>query len=226
KRRPAAQRALGEVVAAARATGPGVVAGGSRGHRGEHDRLEAVELGEGSRSALLGEEERGAALGVAHRGQGTVDAVVLTQVVDHGQAVVGEAVPVEVVADRRHRLAMTTQIRGVGVVAVGEVPGERTPDRSAEPGGVGQEEGRAVAAEVVEGHVDAAGRSDELHPPILAAAQPINPHAGSRRRSARSWKIRSMVAASRRWWPSRSTSARRSTGTMVTSWWWCGPTVD
>ncbi len=113
---------------------------------GVDDGLEAVQSGEGARASLLGEEQRGAPARMpepvgAHE----------PEVVDNGEHVEGEAVPVEVRIGGRVRRSMGTLVEGDGVELSAQVGGQGPEGRAAKSRGVGEQERGTVPAEVVVG---------------------------------------------------------------------------
>ena len=101
--------------------------------------------------SLLGEQERCAALGVPRR-----DHRPATEVVDDGEDVVGEARPREADAVGHDAVAVAAQVGG-HASPVAQVRGARPPDPAVEAGGVGQQQQRTVAAELVQRDRDPVG---------------------------------------------------------------------
>ena len=99
--------------------------------------------GERARPALLGHEQGGA----AHR---VPDARTARQSpgVDDGEDVVAEAPPAEV-ARGRGAVAVAPEVERPAV-GLGQLGGQRRPGHAEEPGGVAEQQRRAVAAQVVE----------------------------------------------------------------------------
>ena len=81
------------------------------------------------------------------------------ELVDDGQLVGGEAMPVEVEAGGQPGEAVTALVDGDASVAAREAPGERGEGHAVETGGVGQDDGPAAPSELVEGDFDAVGAS-------------------------------------------------------------------
>ena len=71
------------------------------------------------------------------------------EVVDDGEHVGGETVPVEVPAPRSARDPVPTQVEGDAVESGAQPGGEGLEDRAAESGGVGEQERGTVPSEVV-----------------------------------------------------------------------------
>ena len=138
--------------------GPRPPAGSPRGGRqglvaGVDDGLEAVQPGEGPGPGLLGEKQGGAPARVPEP-EGTLE----PEVVDDGEHVGGEAVPVEVSSGGGSEAPWARSSRAKQRKLGPEMRGQGPEDRAAEAGGVGEKQRRPVAAEVVVGDAHAVGR--------------------------------------------------------------------
>jgi hypothetical protein len=138
--------------------------------RREHDGLVEPHPGERARPSLLGHEQGGAAHRVPdghHVGQ--------PEVVDDGEHVVAHAAPREVARGGRRALPVAAEVERPGVGDVRELVRHRRPGHGQETGRMAQEQGLAVAAEVVQRERHAIGRGHRArrrggdHRPMLAA---------------------------------------------------------
>lgn len=120
----------------------------------EHDRLEGDDAPEQRRFAMCRHQQAGAAHRVAERADRAAGA--LHQPVRHRGRVVAVAVPFD--RSRRPRgVAVAAVVERDGVAGAGECVGERDVATAVKAGGVGDEQCRAGAAEVVHCNPDTVG---------------------------------------------------------------------
>ncbi len=122
---------------------------------GVDDRLEAVQRGEGAGSSFLGQKNGGAPTRMAEP-VGTFE----TELVDDGEHVGGEAVPVEVSIRGRVRGAMGALVESDAMELPPQVLGHGGEHGAAEPGGMGEKERRPVSTEVVVRDAESVRRGD------------------------------------------------------------------
>jgi hypothetical protein len=198
------ERGLGREVVVGRlpVREPGPPAPGGLGHEVDprpfhgpprgHDRFVHPQAGERARAAELGRQQGGAAHGVsrAHQRPGRDG-----ELVHHRQDVVGHARPVEVHRRGRGAVAVAAEVERPRVGHIGQLRGHRGPGHAQEPGGMAEEHGNALPAQVVQRDRDAAGRGHQAggagrrdgggglpgHPPMLAAGPPTRPTGPQRR---------------------------------------------
>jgi hypothetical protein len=130
--------------------------------RGRQDGLVEVQGGERPGPVLLGHGQRRTSEGMADPEDRRAP-----QGVDRGEHVVGEAWPVDGHVVGVAALAMAAQVDRHAAEPVTQVTGQGREDSSVEPVGVSQEQGRALASEVVQRHLDAIGARDAPHGAIL-----------------------------------------------------------
>ena len=164
--------------AAAGRGGHGVGTGGVAPLARDDDRLEHEGAGQHARPCDLGGDEAGAAHRVPEPGDRSA-----AQRIDHGQDVGRHARPGEVVRVGHRGVAVGTEVDGPHVERLREPRDHREVGARAHAGGVGDQQRRAVAAEVVQLELDAVSGGN-AHRPVLVRPEPSRPN---RRCSASSW---------------------------------------